>query len=156
MHCKNILTLLIAFLIIPFAGISQVTTSSVSGTVKKTGGEPLAGGSIVLVHVPTGTTYRTAAGKEGNYNLVNLAPGGPYSITVTYVGYANYKEENVNLPLGENTKIDIELVTAETQLTEVTVVGTGGSRRKNGASTSIGKQQLATLPTLIRWCQQPF
>ena len=153
MRLKMTVRLLFALLLFPLAMMAQVTTSSISGTVKKSEGEILAGSSILLIHIPTGTSYKSMTGKDGGYNLVNLIPGGPYSLTVTNVGFNDFKEENINLPLGENTRIDVGLNTANTQLTEVTLVSGGAARRKTGASTNIGKQQIATLPTLSRSIQ---
>jgi len=153
MHLKKMIPMVIAMLALPFFMIAQVTTSSISGTVKKSEGDKLSGSSILLIHVPTGTSYKSMTGKEGGYNLVNLIPGGPYSLTVTNVGFTSFKEDNIILPLGENTTLDVSLTNVNTELTEVTLVSGGAARRKNGASTNIGKQQIATLPTLSRSIQ---
>jgi len=153
MHLKKMIPMVIAMLALPFFMIAQVTTSSISGTVKKSEGDKLSGSSILLIHVPTGTSYKSMTGKEGGYNLVNLIPGGPYSLTVTNVGFTSFKEDNIILPLGENTTLDVSLTNVNTELTEVTLVSGGAARRKTGASTNIGKQQIATLPTLSRSIQ---
>lgn len=138
------------FLLLLCSAMAQVTTSSVSGFVKKSTGEVLTGSTVKLTHVPTGTVYQTSTSKEGRYNLVNLIPGGPYTLEVSNVGFAGYTESNITLPLGENTRIDAPLSTTATVLTDVVVTGTSSARRKTGAATSISKQQIATLPTLSR------
>lgn len=136
--------------IFSITAIAQVTTSTVTGLVKKNTGEILAGSTVKLTHTPTGTVYQTATGKDGRYTLVNLIPGGPYTIEISNVGFANYTESNINLPLGENTPIDASLSTTASTLTEVVVSTTGTARKKTGASTSISKAQIAALPTLTR------
>jgi hypothetical protein len=134
----------------------QVTTSSISGTVKSATGETLAGATVKAVHTPTGTNYTTVTTREGIFNIVNMIPGGPYSIEISFVGYNAYKEDNVTLRLGETTRIDPSLTTSGT-LTDVVVSTLRGSsisgRRKTGASTSISKDQIASLPTLSRSLQ---
>jgi len=150
---KKISLLGLLLLIAGFALKAQVTSSSISGFVKNSKGEVLAGSSVKLTHTPSGTSYTTAAGKDGRFNLVNLIPGGPYEIEITNVGYTKYTESSVNLPLGENIRIDAALSAATTELTNVVVTGISTSRRKTGASTSISKQQIAALPTLSRSIQ---
>ncbi len=153
MNMRKPFQLLMMLLVLGFSVNAQVTTSSVSGYVRKNGGEALAGSTITLVHTPSGTRYQTSSGKDGRYNLVNLIPGGPYTLEVTNVGFGNYTESNINLPLGENTRLDAALSATATVLSDVVVLSTSTARKKTGASTSIGKQQLSTLPTLSRSIQ---
>ena len=94
------------FLFIPFFSNAQVTSSSITGTIRS-GSESLAGATVSAVHLPTGTAFRTVSISGGLYNLVNLIPGGPYTVEVSFVGYQNYKQDNVFLGLGENTRIDV-------------------------------------------------
>lgn len=144
---------ILALLALPFLSTAQVTTSSITGYVKNSTGEILAGSTVEVTHTPTGTVYRAATRKDGRYDLVNLIPGGPYSIVVSYVGYNPFTESNFNLPLGENTRVDATLQPAATELAAVVVAGTGSgiaARRKTGASTNISNQQINSLPTLSR------
>jgi hypothetical protein len=152
MNLRRIFPLLFAAFITPFLVRSQVTTSSISGTVQQTG-KGLEGASITVLHVPTGTNFQTSSRKDGVYNLVNLTPGGPYTISVSYVGFQPFTQSDIYLSLGENTRIDVPLSGSSTTLQEVIVTGTSGAsseKRKTGASTSISRQQIAALPTLSR------
>src|SRR5690349_24859014 len=112
---KRILYLLI-FVLAVGPLFAQVTTSSVSGTVKSASGENLVGATVTATHQPTGTIFRATSLKEGVYSLVNLIPGGPYSITASFVGYQNFTQDSVILPLGENTRIDVSLSTTSATL----------------------------------------
>lgn len=153
MHVRKILPLVLAFLS-PFYLTAQVTTSSISGTVSSAN-TPLAGATVTATHLPTGTVSRTTALK-GVYNLVNLTPGGPYKIDVTYVGYQNFTQDSIFLALGENTRVDASLKAASGTLAEVIVTSTSAganARRKTGASTNISREQISTLPTLSRSLQ---
>lgn len=147
---RKILSILM-LLAIPFLGKTQVTTSSITGYVKGTNGDALSGSTIEVTHTSTGTTYRTVTHKDGRYDLVNLIPGGPYTVTISFVGYNNYTQSGINLPLGESTRIDASLTSTATELSEVVVTGTGqGARKKTGASTNISREQINAMPTLSR------
>ncbi len=134
---------------------SQVTSSSMTGNVKKSDGEPLVGASIKATHLPTGTVFTSLTRSNGIYNIVNMIPGGPYKVEITFVGLSPFMQDNLVLPLGENIRVDADLATAGETLTNVivTAAGSAGARRKTGASTSISKEQIASLPTLTRSLQ---
>jgi outer membrane receptor protein involved in Fe transport len=149
---KRILIFLFTCISIPAFLIAQVTTSSISGTIRS-GNEALEGATVTAIHVPTGTLYHTSSMKGGVFNLVNMIPGGPYNVDVSFVGYQNFTEDDLNLSLGENTRLDIILSPSTANLTEVVVSGTSSARRKTGASTSISRQTIAALPTLSRSIQ---
>lgn len=131
---------------------AQVTNSSISGVIKA-GSEVLQGATIKATHVPTGTTFTTASLKQGVFNIVNMIPGGPYTIEASYVGYQTLKQDNITLALGENTRLDLSLNATNTILENVVVSANSNAKRKTGASTSISRQQISALPTLSRSIQ---
>lgn len=155
MHLKKILPFVLALMAMPFLLQAQVTTSSFSGFVKNKSGEMLQGSTIEITHTPTGAKYKTASRKDGSFNLVNLIPGGPYTVDITFVGYTALNETGITLTLGENTRYDATLESSSTVLDAVVVSAAGGqnSRRKTGASTSISRAQINALPTLSRSLQ---
>ena len=150
---KRILTLLILALVTSQYLHAQVTTSSISGTVTDSNGTPLVGASVTAVHQPTGTKYVTLSKQGGVVNLPGLRAGGPYTITVTYVGFKTLVYDNVTLALGEAYNLTAQLTSETVELTTVSV--TASTRRrsftdKTGATTNIGAAQLSTLPTISR------
>ena len=60
----------------------QVTTSSITGTVKDTKGAFLAGATITAVHEPSGTKYVTISRQGGVFNVPGMRAGGPYKVTI--------------------------------------------------------------------------
>lgn len=137
---------------VPIYLSAQVTTGSISGTVKS-GNESLPGTTIRAFHIPTGTEYSTTSLTGGVYNIVNMIPGGPYTIEVSHIGYQGYTLDSLYLTLGENTRVDIPLAITAAGLSEVVVTGTSTARRKTGASTNISRQTIAALPSLSRSLQ---
>ncbi|HVG42432.1 MAG TPA: TonB-dependent receptor, partial [Chitinophagaceae bacterium] len=143
-------------LLLSFSGYflyAQVTTSSISGTVKDKNAQGLTGATITAIHTPSNTTYTTIAGKEGIFNLPNLRIGGPYRVTVNFVGLQPFSVNGFNLQLGEPYNINAVLGENVQALETVIVSGQGGRRAaadKTGASTNISSRQLTTLPTISR------
>src|SRR6202451_213212 len=87
---------------------AQETTSQIFGTVTE-GKTGLGGATVVALHIPTGTKYSTTTRKDGRFNLAGLHIGGPYSLSITYVGYKTEKQENITLVLGQDFTADFTL-----------------------------------------------
>jgi hypothetical protein len=146
---KRILTLLVlALLAGPFLN-AQVTTSSITGTVKTGTGEGLTGATVTATHVPTGTVYRTLVRSNGQYTISNLQPGGPYRIVTTFVGYQSDTKEDVFVDLGEVFKADVVLSNQSSALTTV-VVATNRAAIKSGTETILNRERIENLPTVGR------
>ncbi|HEY5407583.1 MAG TPA: carboxypeptidase regulatory-like domain-containing protein [Ginsengibacter sp.] len=152
MNLKRLLPFLFVAFIFPFFAQAQVTTSSIVGFVKSDAGTPLDGATVTAIHQPSGTKYQTITKKDGNFTIPYTRIGGPYTITVEYVGYKPQTLDNVVLNLGQPFSADITLATNSTVLTEVTVTAAGGSgtKTKTGASTVFNSRQITTLPSISR------
>lgn len=151
MNFKRILPILIAGLLAPFMMKAQVTTSSITGTVKSSTGENLEGATITATHEPSGTQYVTISQKNGNFNIPNARVGGPYKIVAEFIGFASQAYTDVNLRLGEPFYAQFTLSTEASVLSEVTVTGPRGQRTiKTGAGTNISSTQIAVLPSFSR------
>ncbi|MBL85117.1 MAG: TonB-dependent receptor [Winogradskyella sp.] len=150
----NQLLCLIAFMFISAVSFAQgVTTASINGQITEANGDPLPGANIVAVHTPSGTTYGVATDFDGYYRISNMRTGGPYKITISYVGYQEYVNEEVYLELGESQRISISLSEDANALDEVVVTGTTNSifdSGKTGAETKVSRTQVNTLPTVSR------
>ena len=157
MRLKNVLLLTFLFLISLVKAYSQETTSEIQGVVKDEKGISLQGATVVATHLPTGTSYTTTTRKDGRYNLANLRIGGPYLITVSFVGFGQEKEENVTLLLGQEFRSDFTLKPQNQQLTEVVVStsrqGKVFNSAHNGSQEIISRSQIERLPTVNRSLQ---
>jgi len=148
---KRILFVLAMAFVAGSSVFGQVTTSSMSGAVLTDKNEPLAGASIVAIHEPTGSKYTTVSSADGRFFIPNIAPGGPYTITATFVGLTEFKRTDINVPLGDKYDVSIQLTSSSKELEAVVV--TGGVRssiQKTGASTNIGRRQVLNVPNPAR------
>ncbi|GAB2806965.1 TonB-dependent receptor [Ferruginibacter profundus] len=155
MRIKKIVRLLIVLLAFPFALAAQVTTGSISGSVKDAKGADLTGATIEVLHEPSGTLYRGTSGKNGVFNIPSLRVGGPYRVTISFVGFKPEVITDVNVQLGEASKINVVLNDANSSLKEVIVSGAARkgsliSKDRKGTSTNINRRLIAALPTLSR------
>jgi hypothetical protein len=130
-----------------------LTTASINGTVVDQNGSPLPGATIIAVHVPSGTKYGTSARDDGRYNINGLRIGGPYTISVSMVGYTTQNNEGIYLSLEQNRKINFICPEKTIELQGVTVTGEKNaimSAGRTGASTSLSAENIVNLPTIKR------
>ncbi|MCW3110434.1 MAG: TonB-dependent receptor, partial [Segetibacter sp.] len=155
MLIKRITPFILAFLA-PLYLFAQETTSEIVGTVIS-GKSPLIGATVTVLNVPTGTRSATTTRKEGRYNLPNLRVGGPYTITVSYVGYETATHDSVFLLLGQEFKADFNLIASSAALQGVTVTAVRQNNVFNSSHTGsqeiIGRNQIERLPTINRSLQ---
>ncbi|MCJ8270699.1 MAG: carboxypeptidase-like regulatory domain-containing protein, partial [Psychrosphaera sp.] len=59
---------------------AQVTSSGIRGQLVDTQGNPLAGVTVEVIHVPTGSKKTLMTSANGIFHSNGLAVGGPYTI----------------------------------------------------------------------------
>ncbi|MDT0621842.1 TonB-dependent receptor [Croceitalea vernalis] len=150
---KKIFLMGIVVLMTITSALSQVTTSNIRGEVTDNQDAPLFGANVVAIHTPTGTRYGSITNDEGRFNLLNLRVGGPYTVTISFVGFQDDVRSDIFLSLGKTFNYNVQMMAGSQQLDEVVVVsdqsGTFGSDR-TGAATSVSRRDLVRLPTISR------
>jgi hypothetical protein len=150
---KNIFKTLLLLLATLTIGYGQVTTSAISGTIKDASNEVLIGATIEAVHLPSGTSYGTSTDVDGSYRISGMRIGGPYRVTVSYVGYATKTQSNIILNLGTTANLNYSLDVVEYGLTEVTISANKSdifSSNRTGAATQFNSSTINSLPTIGR------
>ena len=117
---KNFILVTMFFVVASVFG-QGVTTSSINGKVVDDKGEALPGATIQAVHTPTGTKYGNSTDFDGYFRISNMRVGGPYKITISFIGYKNYEASNVFLTLGQNKQLNVTLQESANQLEEVVI-----------------------------------
>ncbi|CAN5160739.1 carboxypeptidase regulatory-like domain-containing protein [soil metagenome] len=130
----------------------QVTTATINGQITDEHGEALAGATILAAHKPSGTRYGVSSQRDGRFTIPGMRVGGPYTVTVTYIGFGEHVEENIALRLGTSTTLNIsmragaELGEVVVQRDRITIIGSD----RTGASVSVGSETIERMPTINR------
>ena len=72
----------IAMLLAVSTAHGQNTSSAITGQVVDAQGKPVAGATVTIVNVPSGTTRVVTTDAKGVYNAQGLRVGGPFEIKV--------------------------------------------------------------------------
>ena len=131
---------------------AQVTTATISGTVKSSKGTALGAATVVVEYPDAGIRQTLTTRNDGRFTVPNLRVGGPYKVTVSHVGHQQSVTENIILELGLNNTIDIVMEETATQLGGVTVLSRSKifDDKRTGASTNINNRLIKALPTISR------
>ena len=143
--------LLVAGMLMMASAVAQVTTSGLSGRIT-TGGDLVVGATIEALHTPSGTCYVGVTNAKGQYNIVGMRSGGPYVISINYIGYERKVVKNVVLPLGETYNLSTSIKEDSKLLGEIVVQGKASklSVENMGATTNITSSQIQSLPSVSR------
>ena len=150
---RRILFLMAMMLTSTMAIVAQVTNSAMSGKVSmEDTNEEVIGATVQAVHEPSGTKYAAVTNVSGRFNIQGMRHGGPYTVTVSYIGYETKTFKNIVLQLGETYDLNVWLSENANELTEIVVSGKASrfTGEKTGASTNINNRTIQELPTVSR------
>ena len=152
-HYKKLLFAMF-FLLGAISAEAQVTSSSIKGLVLDESNQPFSGANIVAIHTPSGTKSGAITNFEGRYSLLNMRVGGPYTVTITYLGYDSQIFNNVYLDLGITYNLNVVLSEDSQQLDTVVITGSTGKSTfgsdRTGQETNVGRRELTRLPSISR------
>ncbi len=112
---------------------------TITGKVVDNSGSPLPGVTVVV----KGTTVGVITDIDGNYSLD--VPANAQTLSFSFIGMKNQE-----IAIGNQTAINITLVSEVTDLDEVVVVGYGTQKRANvvGSVTTVNGEKLAAVPAM--------
>jgi outer membrane receptor protein involved in Fe transport len=141
---------MIVFLAASSLSYGQVSTGTISGTIKDSSGAVLPGAAITLQNTDTGIGRSVTADSRGYYTAPNVSLGR-YEVTAGLEGFQTGVRRGITLNVGQNAVIDFTLqvgavterveVTAEAPLIETTTATVAGR---------MNEQQLRDLPLNAR------
>ncbi|MCI4669425.1 MAG: TonB-dependent receptor [Bacteroidia bacterium] len=150
----KLLGLLIALVAFPFLGFGQgITTSSMNGVVVDNEGQALVGATVVAVHTPSGSKYGATTNDEGIFRMANMRVGGPYTVTINYIGFSDFEKKGVFLTLGQTFRLKANLSSESVTTDEVIITSSRSDifdGNRTGMETVIGEEAINTLPTISR------
>ena len=132
MWIRLLTTVLLLSIIIP----SQLHAQSfkVSGTVKDTKGNPIAGVSVII----KGTKLGSTTDQQGRYSIG--APSRKSTLVFTNVGYTTWEED-----ISGRNEIAVTLTDKTSDMSDVIVIGYGTQRKRDitGAISSVSAKQIS-------------
>ena len=151
---KRLLFLVALMLTFSLTLMAQITTSSMAGkvTLDTANGEEVIGATVVAVHEPSGTRYTAVTNTTGRFSINGMRTGGPYAVTISYIGFQPKTVKGITLQLAETYNLNVFLTEDATELAEVVVSGKASkfAAEKTGAATNINSTQITNLPTVSR------
>jgi hypothetical protein len=141
-------------LVAPAAANAQSqTTSALRGEVHSAQGVPIANVEVRVRHVPTGSERTVVTDVTGRFLVLLLQPGGPYAVTASRIGYAEGREADIQLRVGEThvVRIVLEERAVEVEGVRLTVERAAiFNPSQIGPVTRLSRRDLASVPILSR------
>lgn len=126
---------------------AQETSSSVRGTVESASG-PVAGATVTVTHVPSGTVSRTTTDASGNFGANGLRVGGPYTVEVSSDGFDSAQVTDLFLQAGQPYRLPIMLEDTAIVVTASSVKG--ALEQSNGPITALNREAIEGAASINR------
>ncbi len=130
-----------------------VSTAGLRGRVLDHEGAPVEAALVTLEHTETGATNTAITTADGRYSLRSLRPGGPYTMTITLIGFADHTREDIELLLGRFVNLDVTLLPEAVAIEGIEVEVQRDIEfdpGRIGISTLVTAEIIEELPTLSR------
>ncbi|MGH9383689.1 MAG: carboxypeptidase regulatory-like domain-containing protein [Vicinamibacterales bacterium] len=140
---------------IDLANAQGVTTGSLAGKVVGAGLTPVAGASVIAIHLPSGTSYEATTRADGRFLIPGVRVGGPYSVTVAFAGtggaaFQPETQEDIMVALGNATDLSftVQSISVTETITVTAKSDTIFNSDRTGSATAISRETIAALPTI--------
>jgi hypothetical protein len=98
----------VAFFLVATTAAAQIGTATISGTVTDPSKSVVAGVSISLMHVATGTAYSAVTNSSGFYTAPGI-PVGAYQVTAETPGFKKTVRTGIVLQVDDRATVDLAL-----------------------------------------------
>jgi hypothetical protein len=121
--------------------------AGISGTVHDPSGSVVPNAKVVISSSEQGEVRSIATNEAGIFAAPALPPGSGYKVTVTASGFAPYELANIELQVGQNLSLTIN-ITVEQAATEVEVTAAAQllDDQKTDVSKVVGEREIMNLP----------
>ena len=139
--------LILVVLVLAVSSPAQQRTGTIYGKIVDTQGKPLPNVAVTLSGPLIGS-MRTVTNEAGMFRYPSVYPGRDYSVKAELVNFKTVNRSNVIVTIGANaaTNLTLEAGKIEEQVT-IKALTPIVDIRKTTASTSIGREEMQTLPT---------
>ncbi|WOR14181.1 carboxypeptidase regulatory-like domain-containing protein [Hyphomonas sp. FCG-A18] len=129
---------------------AQSTSSNINGQVTTEAGTPVAGASVTIIHLPSGSAATATTSENGVFFASGLRIGGPYQVTVQS-SEGSVIREGINLKPSSNS-LQFAVTDAEARQDVIVVTAEVGSRLQlnNGVGSVFSSSDIQDQPTVDR------
>jgi len=154
----RLLPLVIGSLFAASTAYAQNTSSSLSGRILDASGQAIAGATVEIIHVPSGTSRTVVTDANGRYSAQGLRVGGPFEVKAAGSHGESADQPDVYLKLAEETTLNLTVGGGSAQTLEgvtVTAVAPGATFQADnkGLSSNVSARELKVLPNPSRSIQ---
>ena len=113
----------------------------------------MLGALVTVRQTDTGAERTGLTNQQGSFLILLLAPGGPYTVTVQNLGYAESSVEQIQLPVGETYTLQMYLTEEAVELAGIDVAvdrATIFTPTQVGPATRLTERVLDAMPILSR------
>ncbi len=144
-----ICVILLMAVFFPLLSLGQATNATIKGKVLNDQGEPLEGATVQVRNEATGFQTGSITNAQGTYFFQQLPLGGPYAITVSFIGYRPVNKSGLFVTLRDEVNVNFNLLESTMEMEEVVISASDPRYRldKLGSLTQITEQQIKLLPT---------
>jgi hypothetical protein len=129
---------------------AQEVTGTIRGDVQDENGAPLAGATVTVTHVPSGTRSIQTTDNSGSFSAPNLRIGGPFDVTVAAPGFEGAKATVPLIQAGVPQRVAVVLV-SEGATIEVTAARSISSIAiATGPATSLSADDIKGIASVNR------
>ncbi len=135
------------FLALSTLAFTQSATSSLRGTITDAKGLVVAGATVTIAHATTGFSRTATTDGQGAYQFLEVPPA-TYVMTVSALGFATTKRDNVVLPVSSPVTLNLSLqVQGGTVVVEVSAETPQVNTQDATLGNNFNSRQLIDLPS---------
>lgn len=136
-----------------------VTTGTITGQITDLNSQPLSEASIFVLHLPSGTLYKTSTTSNGLYVITGMRVGGPYTVAVLHKDFRAKRTRNKHITLGDALRLDFQLTNRDvSENAEEVSIETHNilNSERRGTATLLTEEQTDLFPSIQRSSQDLF
>ena len=124
----GIAAFIVSLILSPGAFGQGVTTASITGTVVDKQGQPVAGAVVTALLSDSGTKATAVSRANGEYTLIGLHPGGPYTLTASSKGMTSEEKAGIFLEVGAQYAGKDTILTLSSEVVQMEAVSVESGR----------------------------
>jgi hypothetical protein len=145
---RQVVRLLLAFVITGFALWAQAERGAITGTVTDPTAGVIPGAEITVTNVDTNVSYSTSSTSSGTYRVPNLPPG-TYNIACTKGGFKQASIENVRVAVSGTVNVDVALEVGTASQAVTVEAHAEQLQTRAEINTDVSPKEFETWPVII-------